>query len=119
MPTDDNSSISHWLAKVREGVVATNVKYPFIAYGTDWLAFAHFVIAIVFIGPLCNPVRNIWVIEFGIIACILVVPFALIAGSFRGIPVGWRMIDCCFGAIGVIPLAYSKVQTEKLAKMKP
>jgi len=37
--------------------------YPFIAYGTDWLAFAHFVIAIAFIGPWRDPVRNVWVVE--------------------------------------------------------
>src|SRR4051794_1313492 len=40
-----------WIEFVYEGVEDTYQKYPFIAYGTDWLAFAHLVIAIAFIGP--------------------------------------------------------------------
>jgi hypothetical protein len=40
-------------------------RYPFLAYGTDWLAFAHIVIAVAFIGPYIDPVRNKWVITFG------------------------------------------------------
>ena len=61
---------------------------PFLGYGTDWLAFGHFVIAIVFIGPLRDPVKTVWVVEFGMIACVLVVPFALVMGGVRGIPLG-------------------------------
>jgi hypothetical protein len=75
-----------------------------MAYGTDWLAFAHIVIAVAFIGPLRDPVRNIWVIEFGMIACALVIPLALIFGPLRGIPFFWRLIDCSFGIIGFVPL---------------
>jgi hypothetical protein len=93
-----------WLAKVRDGLAATNSQYPFMAYGTDWLAFAHFVIAIALIGPWRDPVRNIWVVEFSMVACVLLVPFALVMGSVRGIPLGWRLIDCSFGVVGIIPL---------------
>ena len=93
------------IEKVYMGVYDTNKNYPFIAYGYDWLAFAHFVLAILFIGPLRDPVRNKWIIEFGIIACILIIPFAFIAGHFRGIPFWWRLIDCSFGIIGIIPLS--------------
>jgi hypothetical protein len=93
-----------WLRRVHEGIAVTNRAYPFMAYGTDWLAFAHLVIAIAFLGPLRDPVRNKWVLEFGIIACAGVVPLALIAGPIRGIPLYWRLIDCSFGIIGVIPL---------------
>jgi hypothetical protein len=39
------------------------------------------------------------------IACLLIIPFAFIAGHFRGIPVGWRLIDCAFGVVGLIPLS--------------
>lgn len=98
------SSLAQWLMKVRDALVETNTKYPFIAYGTDWLAFAHIVIAIAFIGPWRDPVKNIWVIEFGMIACAMVVPFALFIGGFRQIPFGWRLIDCSFGIFGIIPL---------------
>lgn len=72
----------------------------FLAYGTDWLAFAHLVIAVAFIGPLRDPVRNAWVVTFGLIACAGVVPLALIAGAVRGIPPYWRAIDCAFGVGG-------------------
>ena len=100
----ETSDASAWLAKIQNALVETNAKFPFMAYGTDWLAFAYFVIAIAFIGPLRDPVKNIWVIEFGMIACALVVPFALCLGAVRGIPIGWRLIDCSFGILGIIPL---------------
>lgn len=99
-----HSGVAGWILKVRDALAETNARYPFIAYGTDWLAFAHFVIAIAFIGPWRDPVKNIWVIEFGMIACALVIPFALLMGSVRGIPFGWRLIDCSFGVFGIIPL---------------
>jgi len=97
--------LGDWLQTCYLALVDTNDKYPFLAYGYDWLAFAHFVLAILFIGPLKDPVRNKWVIEFGMIACLLIIPFAFIAGHFRGIPVGWRLIDCAFGVVGLIPLS--------------
>ncbi|MGZ6519971.1 MAG: hypothetical protein ACXVED_20505, partial [Bacteroidia bacterium] len=54
-----------WLLKIYNAVKETNTNYMQLSYGTDWLAFAHIVIATVFIGPLINPVKNIWVIQFG------------------------------------------------------
>ena len=39
------------------------------------------------------------------IACVLIIPYAFVAGYFRGIPIGWRLIDCFFGIIGLIPLS--------------
>ncbi len=87
------TAVGNWLDKVYEGIRETNSAYPFLSYGYDWLAFAHFVLAILFIGPLKNPVKNRWVIEFGIIACLLIIPFALIAGHYRHIPLWWRLID--------------------------
>ena len=93
-----------WIDRVRDALIATNDAYPFLAYGTDWLAFAHLVIAVAFIGPLRDPVRNIWIIQFGMIACVGVIPLALIAGAIRGIPFGWQLIDMSFGVFGIIPL---------------
>lgn len=93
-----------WVERVYAGLIATNANYPFLAYGTDWLAFAHLVIAVAFIGPYIDPVRNKWVITFGLIACAGVIPLALIAGDIRGIPFSWRLIDCSFGVFGSIPL---------------
>lgn len=93
-----------WLERVNGALADTNARYPFLAYGTDWLAFAHLVIAVAFVGPLLDPVRNKWVIQFGLIACAGVIPLALIAGPVRGIPLPWRLIDCSFGVFGAIPL---------------
>jgi hypothetical protein len=103
---------TQWIEVVYHGVRETNEKYPFVSYGTDWLAFAHLVLAVLFVGPLRDPVKNIWVIEFGIIACLSIFPLALIAGSIRGIPFFWQLIDCSFGVFGGILLwvCYRKIK---------
>jgi len=98
-------SIKGFLDEVLIGIRHTSKEYPFLFYSYDWLAFAHFVLAILFFGPLRDPVKNKWVIEFGVIACILIIPFAMIAGHFRSMPFWWRLIDCSFGIIGLLPLA--------------
>jgi len=94
-----------WFARVHEGLADTGQRYPFLAYGTDWLAFAHLVIAVAFWGPLRDPVRNVWVVQFGMLACAGVIPLALICGPIRGIPFPWTMLDMSFGVFGLIPLA--------------
>jgi hypothetical protein len=108
------SGLAYWLGFVREGLEFADSRYPFLAYGTDWLAFAHIVIAIAFLGPIKDPVKNIWVVEFGMIACILVIPLALICGHIRGIPFFWQLIDCSFGVVGLIPLAIVRKLTMTL-----
>jgi len=110
--------LAQWLKLAYQGVRETNAKYPFVSYGTDWLAFAHLVIAIAFIGPLRDPVRNIWVIEFGIIACIAVFPLAFTAGAVRGIPVYWRLIDCAFGLVGGSLLWLCRTKIKQLENLK-
>jgi hypothetical protein len=114
-----HSGFAGWVLKVRDALIDINARYPFLAYGTDWLAFAHFVIAIAFIGPWRDPVKNVWVVEFGMIACALVVPFALVMGSIREIPLGWRLIDCSFGIFGIIPLWFCRRLIQQLAAAKP
>lgn len=103
-PAAQAAHLLPWIERVSQAVAATNAQYPFLAYGTDWLAFAHLVIAVAFIGPWIDPVRNKWVITFGLIACAGVIPLALIAGAVRGIPLPWRMIDCSFAVFGCVPL---------------
>jgi hypothetical protein len=107
-----------WLTLVDTALVETFGKYPFMAYGMDWLAFAHIVIAIGFIGPLRDPVRNVWVVELGMIACVLVIPVALIFGGLRGIPFYWRLIDCSFGVVGIIPLALVRRDIGRMATLQ-
>jgi hypothetical protein len=111
--------LAHWLSYVREGLETTALRYPFLAYGTGWLAFAHLVIAVAFLGPLKNPVRNIWVVKFGIIACLAVIPMAPICGAIRGIPFFWRIIDCSFRVVGSIPLAIARSQIRLIQKPPP
>jgi len=95
---------TRWILKVREAVRESNASHPFMAYGTDWLAFGHFAIAIAFIGALRDPIRNRWLFAFGMIACVLVIPYALVFGAIRGIPVYWRLIDGSFGVFGFFPM---------------
>lgn len=111
------SGLMHWTLRVLEGVVLTNLNYPFMAYGTDWLAFGHIVIALAFIGVLRDPLRNVWIIEWGMIACVLVIPLAMICGPIRGIPFDWRLIDCSFGILGFIPLWLSWKSIRELKRI--
>ncbi len=108
--------MTNWIARVYEALLETDKLYPFLMYGTDWLAFGHIVIGIVILGAIYNPVRNIWVIQFGIIACVLVIPTALICGQIREIPFFWRLIDCSFGVFGIIPLWLAYIFTRQLEK---
>lgn len=115
----ESTVVGSWLWKVYAAVKDTNQRYPFIAYGFDWLAFAHIVIAVVFIGPLRDPVKNKWVIQFGRIACCMVIPFALLAGAYRGLPFWWSLIDCSFGIIGIVPLSICLKLINRLEKPQP
>jgi hypothetical protein len=102
------SGLLRWLVTVRDAVTITNAQYPFLAYGTDWLAFGHFVIAVAFLGAVRDPVRNSWVVGFGLIGCAGVIVLALGAGAFRGIPMYWRLIDCSFGVACAVPLLLAR-----------
>jgi len=62
--------LARWISTVHTGLTDTQAQYPFLFYGTDWLAFAHIVIAIAFWGPLRDPIRNVWVVEFGVFGII-------------------------------------------------
>ena len=102
--SSNESVIGSWIQQVYHAVKSTNESYPYLAYGTDWLAFAHVILSILFIGPWIDPVKNKWVLQFGVISCVGVIPLALIAGPIREIPFFWQLIDCSFGVIGMIPL---------------
>ena len=67
----NGNAVADWVATLLNGVRTTQTSAPFIFYGTDWLAFGHIVIAISFIGAWRDPVRNIWLFRFGLIACAL------------------------------------------------
>lgn len=97
-------AVSAWLRTVRDGVREASARSPFLAYGTDWLAFGHFMIALAFVGALRDPVRNRWLYAFGMLACTCVPVWALVFGSLRGIPFWWRVLDSGFGIVGFVPV---------------
>ena len=58
-----SDGLAGWIHRVADALRETNAKFPFLAYGTDWLAFGHLVIAVVFIGAWRDPVRNKWLFQ--------------------------------------------------------
>lgn len=108
--------LQFWLEKITLAINDTYAKYPELAYGYDWLAFAHIVIGVAFIGPWRDPVKNIWVVEWGMIACMMVPFLAFICGPIRNIPLFWRLIDTSFGVFGIIPLW---VIWKKIKRLEP
>jgi hypothetical protein len=109
------SVAAHWLENVRAALLDTNTRYPFIAYGGDWLAFGHLIIALAFVWAWREPVRNRWLFDFGLIACALVIPWAMTFGALRGIPWWWRLLDCSFGVLGAVPLWLARRDAARLA----
>ena len=110
-----------WIERVHTGLVETGERYPFMLYGTDWLAFAHLVLAVAFWGPLRDPVRNVWVVQVGMIACAGIVPLALICGPVRDIPWFWTLVDLSF-AVGAFPplwFAYRHIRAIEAATAAP
>jgi len=108
------SGVTFWILTVRHGLEHTYEQYPWIAYGTDWLAFGHIVIALFFVGPLINPGSARATIYTGIVACLGVIPLAMICGPIRGIPFYWRLVDCSFGVGGILPLLYCLRQLRRM-----
>ena len=113
------SGFSRWILRVRDALHAMNTNAPFLAYGYDWLAFGHLMIALSFVWVWREPVRNRWMFDFGLLACALVVPWALGCGELRGIPLGWRLVDCAFGVVGAVPLALCRCWAKELEEQKP
>ena len=114
--------LTAWVVRVSAGLTETDAKFPFLAYGTDWLAFAHLMIAIAYIGPYREPARNRWILEWGLICCAGVIPLAVICGPIRSIPWGWTLVDCAFSIVGAPVLwilwRWSK-ELERQAEMQP
>ena len=115
---NSNSLIGQWLEKVWSAVNETNEKNHFLFYGYDWLAFAHIVIAMSFIGPLRDPVKNKWIIQWQMLACISVIPLAVICGTIRDIPWFHILIDCSFGILGLVPLYITLKWINRLERIR-
>ena len=93
-----------WLLTCVAGLEVTARDHSFLLYAGDWLAFAHIMLAVLFVGAIHDPLRNIWVVKFGLICCAALIPLALICGPLRGVPFFWRIIDCAFAPMAGIPL---------------
>lgn len=107
-------NVTGWIGRVHDGVLNTWGHYPFLAYGTDWLAFAHFVIALAFLGVQHDPIKNRWVVEWAMLACVLIIPWTLLSGAVRGIPWFWQLVDMSFGILGIVPLAFLRRDIRRL-----
>lgn len=105
---------AEWMCRVQDGLKENNRRFPFMGYGGDWLAFGHFMLGLVFVWAWKDPVRKRWLFDFGLIACSLVIPYALICGEARGIPLWWRFIDCSFGVLGAVPLWWCRSLASRL-----
>jgi hypothetical protein len=111
-----------WLQRVSAALSATNARYPFLAYGTDWLAFGHLVIAAAFIGPWIDPVRNKWFVTFGLVACAGVIPLALIAGPIAHTSASARRVSLdkehkCMNTVLEIERAITALSPKELAEL--
>ena len=106
--------LTDWILKVRDGLFETDAKFPFIAYGTDWLAFGHIAIALFFLLPLKDPIKHLEIIKMGLWICALVIPTAIICGTIRHIPNFWILIDSSFGIFGFLLLKYILVLIQRL-----
>ncbi len=52
------------------------------------------------------------------IACILLIPLALVCGPIRGIPFFWTIVDCSFGVFGIIPLIIAYGYIKRIARFE-
>jgi hypothetical protein len=57
--------------------IARDARYPFLAHGTDWLAFSHVVITVFCFGAWLDAARHEYRIRAAMIACVMVIPLAL------------------------------------------
>jgi hypothetical protein len=105
-----------WWTYVNTGVTETSSKYEFMRYGFDWLAFAHLLIAIAFLGPLKDPVKNEWLIKWGMIACVLSVIMALGWERLRNIPLWWSFIDALIAIVAFIILWFCNKWIQELKR---
>jgi hypothetical protein len=108
------TGLLHWIAFVQFGLEETYARFPFAAYGTDWLAFGHLAVAAFFVRPFFQPLDSDWVLKTGLFLCAGIVPLAFIAGQVREIPFGWRLVDCSFGIFGALPLLYCLGLTRRM-----
>ena len=109
--------VRDWWMYVQKGVSETSWNYTFMRYGFDWLAFAHLLIAIAFLGPLKDPIKNEWVITWGMIASALSALMALGWEQKRLIPLWWACIDASIAIIAFLILLLCNSWVQQLKRL--
>ncbi|MBA3665170.1 MAG: hypothetical protein H0W61_13305 [Bacteroidetes bacterium] len=108
-------ALQEWIKHLKSSIDATP---DVILYGTDWLAFAHIVIAMFFIPVYLDPVKYKLNVIVGMIACLGVFPLAFICGPIRGIPFFHQLIDCSFGLGGIALLFWVYTLINQIERKK-
>lgn len=107
------SFFNDWITRLYTNIHSTpDVMF----YGTDWLAFAHIIIALFFVPVYLDPVKHKANLYVGMVACLLVFPLAFICGPIRNIPFFHQLIDCSFGIIGILYLYFILQRINKLKR---
>lgn len=102
--TPDTSHSFRWLQHIQLQLGRDSDLHPMLHFCADLFAFVQLVFALALIGPLRNPIRNQWVIQFGILACCGLIPVALILGPWHGLPMAWRLVSCGAALCGIVTL---------------
>lgn len=97
------SFFHEWITQLYNNIHSTpDVMF----YGTDWLAFAHIIISLFFVPVFIDPIKYKVNLYVGMTACFMIFPLAFICGPIRSIPFFHQLIDCSFGAIGILYLYF-------------
>ena len=102
-----------FVLKAIEGLESVEANYPFMLYAHDWLAFAHIVLAILFAGAIRDPVKNVWIVQCGLIMCALIPALAGICIPLRSLPMYWFWIDFAFAPAAALPLWIALIDIKK------
>ena len=102
--TEPTGILHSFILQAINALEVTEADYPFMLYAHDWLAFAHIVLAILFAGAIRDPIRNVWIVQCGLIMCALIPVLAGICVPLRGIPMVWFWIDFAFAPGAALPL---------------
>ncbi len=105
-------AVAAWFEHLHIAFATTYTTYPVIAYCMDWLGYACVVLAVLMIGAIKDPVRNLWIVQAFMIGCAIAFLMPLVMGPLRGIPLFWRLIDSSFGLVGFVlsGLAYRLIR---------
>ncbi len=106
--------LARWLSQIRLGLHQTGPNHDFLFYLTDWLAFGYIFIGLAFYGPLRDPVKNIWIINWAVILFAAAFPTILISAHVRNIPLFWQLFDLSSALLGLSLLLLTRHYIKQL-----